>query len=93
MTRREYLFLKLTEEAGEVGHEAMKLMVFCNDTPVPGTDITCAQKLNLELNDLLAALLMVVDELDIGFEVNKELIDAKVNKVNTYYEKYVDGVW
>lgn len=56
MNLSEYLLTKLGEEANEVGQRTSKAQCFGLDEKQEGQDLTNAERLNYELNDLFATL-------------------------------------
>ncbi len=59
MTKQEHLYVKLMEECAEVQQRAAKLMQFGSEEKEPGQDLTNAQRLRNELNDLLTIVDML----------------------------------
>lgn len=85
MNNEQYLLNKLDEECKEVGMAASKAMQFGltsnNNGKLP---LTNKEHLFHELNDLLATIELLNEECDLGFEPNKEAIEAKKLKVKQY---------
>lgn len=105
MTIRQYWLTKLAEECCEVGQRALKSMQFGGEqvwkagevpgsrTVVPNEGLNNAQRLRLEINDLLT----VLDVLDVFGEVSRvtdeqlhEAKAAKLIKIHKYLKMSQD---
>lgn len=62
MRRKEYLFMKLTEECAEVAQRACKQSLFGRNEIQKGQAQTNAERLRFETNDLLTVVRMLEDE-------------------------------
>jgi hypothetical protein len=61
MNTTEYLLTKVMEECDEVGQRVAKALCFGLDESQPGQEMTNADRINYELNDLAAVLEMLED--------------------------------
>lgn len=87
MTRTGLLLEQLSEEASEVIQRVSKIQRFGLHEIQPGQDLTNAQRLEYELNDLYAVADLLSKENDvISQSVDEDAITAKQKKV----EKYLD---
>lgn len=78
MTHEQFLLMKLAEEATEIAQIALKTAQFGMTEKHPDLPLNNKERINLELNDLLA----VVDELNSWVQFGfKEDYAAKVNKI------------
>lgn len=59
LTQSEHLFIKLAEEADEVGQRVMKLLQFGPNEVQSGHDRTNVERLRDEVNDLLTVVYML----------------------------------
>lgn len=84
MNRCQLLLAKLAEEGSEISQIALKTQQFGMDEICPGQPLTNAQRIHLELDDLMAAIQMLNDEYGLMYLPNKERISAKIDKVNRY---------
>ncbi|WOL24640.1 nucleoside triphosphate pyrophosphohydrolase [Yersinia phage fHe-Yen9-02] len=87
MNRKQYLLLKLSEEAVEVAKVAQKAMQFGMDSFNP-SDVkreTNVANLHSELNDLLGIVNMLNEEFGFEYVINEQALLAKRDKVNKYY--------
>lgn len=87
MNREQYLLLKLIEELGEAAKNAAKAMQFGGEDKEPGQGLTNFDRLYLELDDVRAAIAMLVLEPSSTFEYwpNAANINNKITKVEHYY--------
>jgi NTP pyrophosphatase (non-canonical NTP hydrolase) len=85
MNRREYLMQKLGQEACEVAQMASKNNEFGMFEVFPDQPLTNAERLHLELDDLMAMIEMLNDEFNLGYVPNRDNMDAKKRKVEKYY--------
>lgn len=85
MNRREYLMQKLGQEACEVAQMTSKNNEFGMFEVFPDQPLTNAERLHLELDDLMAMIEMLNDECELAYTPNRENIEAKKRKVNKYY--------
>jgi len=84
MDREQLLLTKLAEECSEVAQITLKAQQFGLQEREPSTSFNNAERMHLELNDLLAIVEMLNDECGLGFEPDKNLISAKKAKVNKF---------
>lgn len=84
MTRAQLLLGKLAEEGVEVAQIALKTQQFGMCEVRVGQSLTNAQRIHLELDDLMAQIEMLNDECALGYLPNRERIEAKKNKVNQF---------
>lgn len=87
MTRMQYFFGCLAEEAAEVGQRASKAQRFGAYEVQPGQHATNAERLTFEMNDLLAVLDILREE-GIRFEGigDEKAIEKKKAKLRRYME-------
>lgn len=88
MTNEQYLLTKLAEEGAEIAQIALKCQHFGLWETQPGRDLSNAQRLYGELNDLLGVLEKMNEEVE-GFEyvVDDAALEAKSQKID-FYRKY-----
>lgn len=92
MTEIQYLLGKLAEEASELAQIALKTQQFGLNEQCPGLEFTNLQRIEQEFNDVLGVIKMIyllIDKdglADGNIYENKELIIAKISKVNKYME-------
>lgn len=89
MNRQEHLLTCLAEEAGEVVQAVGKALRFGLKDGYPGTDRTNENDLKIEMAQLRAVFMMLMDEgfltlEDDEIEKGNAVIKAKVAKVNEY---------
>ena len=93
MTRKEHLLVIAMEECDEVSQRISKALRFSLEEIQPGQELTNAQRILYEYNDLVAVLLMLHEE---GFLpavsptkdpiANMAMICKKRDKVNQFLE-------
>lgn len=88
MNKTQYLLLKLNEEATEIAKEAAKCMQFGFESGWKGT--TNRERLNAELDDLMAVLVMLRKNGDFDYRPNQEAISAKQGKVAQFAQMSAD---
>ncbi|WOF75136.1 hypothetical protein QMT40_002799 [Parvibaculaceae bacterium PLY_AMNH_Bact1] len=86
VSREEYLLTCLSEEAAEVIQRASKAIRFGLDSTEPAQTHTNRERLCGELTDLLAIVAMLNDECALAHAHNSELIKAKIDKVDKYFQ-------
>jgi hypothetical protein len=84
MNRMQLLLNKLAEEGAEVAQIALKTAQFGLAETCPGQPLTNAERTHQEIDDLMAAVEMLNEELGFGYKPNRERIDAKKAKVNKF---------
>ncbi len=84
VNREQYLQCVLGEEANEVGQMACKNQRFGSQEIFPGQLLTNAERMHLEIDDLMALIEMLNDEFAFGYKPNRANIEAKKDKVNKY---------
>ncbi len=87
MNRLQLLLGKLTEEALEVGKEALKAQQFGLDSDETDDGLTNKQRLHKEINDFNTIVQMLNEEFDFDYNPNQDEIDQKKKKVNKYAKK------
>jgi NTP pyrophosphatase (non-canonical NTP hydrolase) len=91
MTRAQYLLTKLAEECVEVAQIALKAQQFGlterRDTKTGEVGVwpTNAERVHLELDDMLAIVNMLNTEFDFGYAPSYHHIADKIDKVNKYW--------
>jgi NTP pyrophosphatase (non-canonical NTP hydrolase) len=83
MTIRQFLLTKLAEECAEVAQRAMKQQQFGKDEKQPGQDLTNAERLRSELNDLLAIVFFLEKRSELPYITSEEIVKNMITK----YEK------
>lgn len=86
MTRLQLLLIKVAEECNETAQRALKAAQFGMEEIENGQDLTNAQRLVGEFNDVFAMMEMVKDESfpSILSLVNPELVRIKKERVEKY---------
>ena len=90
MNRCQLLLTKLAEEGCEISQIALKTQQFGMHEICPGQPLTNAQRIHLELDDLMAAIQMLNDEYGLMYLPNQERIKAKIAKVNKFAQYSVE---
>ncbi len=86
MTRTEHLLTIVAEECAEIAQSATKAMRFGLSEVKPGQDRTNAQRLSDEYADLCAVMIMLRREFPELPGVDKEQLEAKRVKVETFLD-------
>ena len=86
MNRLQYLLMKLAEECSEVSQISLKTMQFGMDEKHPEMTQTNKERIHGELNDLNGIIMMLNCEFDFNYQVDKDAMYKKVDKVNHYYK-------
>jgi hypothetical protein len=94
LTKLEYLLTCVGEEGAEIAVRASKALRFGLYEQEPGQDETNVQRLNREINDLLATFAMLADEINANYPPptpddwldlpDDALIEAKQRKLEKY---------
>ena len=89
MNLQQYLLVKLAEEAAEVAQIALKAAHFGLSEVQPGTEVTNAQRIYAELNDVMAMVhrLTEVSNGEFAFDIGQPdhlAIAQKLAKVEHY---------
>lgn len=84
MSEREYLIIKLMEEAAELQQACSKALLFGLEDKRNENIPTNEENINLEFNDVLGVARMLGSYVDISEE--EELIQKKIIKVTRYME-------
>lgn len=93
MTRYEHLFLKLSEECAEVQQRISKLLQFGAGESEPGQELTNAERLRAEVNDLLSVIALLEGNGYLRWQTDADLREhklakaAKIEKYLTYSEE------
>lgn len=69
MTRNQWLMCKLAEEAAEVSQRAMKAQQFGLGEVQPGQNLNNAERLCLEMHDIISTWALFCEEFDTGMSV------------------------
>ncbi len=85
MSNAQFLLGKLAEEAAEVAQIALKAQQFGLDEVKPGQSYTNAERIQQELNDLIAVVGMLEGE-GFTFEQQEDQLYSKVDRVIQYRE-------
>lgn len=83
MTRTQLLLAKLAEEGVEVAQIALKAQQFGLTEIRPGQPLSNAQRIHLELDDLMAQIEML-NECGLDYVPNRDHIEAKKRKVDQF---------
>lgn len=86
MNRQQYLLAKLSEECNEVAQIALKTQQFGMLEKHPDLVLNNKERIHEELNDLLAIVEMLNEDLEFGFNPDNIQILQKKRKVNHYYK-------
>jgi NTP pyrophosphatase (non-canonical NTP hydrolase) len=86
MTRTEHLLTILAEECAEVAHRASKALRFGLEEVQEGQDLTNAERIKEELDDLSAIINMLGEEGALNITPNTLAILRKCQKVRHYLE-------
>jgi len=84
VNRLEHLLTILAEECNEVAVRCSKAKRFGLSEVQPGQDLTNAQRIMVEVNDIYAALLMLAEEGAIDPDPDLEAIGRKQAKVEQF---------
>jgi NTP pyrophosphatase (non-canonical NTP hydrolase) len=91
MNKLQYLLTKFAEEASEVAQIALKTQQFGPYEIVPGGDKTNIERVNFELNDLLAVAQMINEELgSLELFDSDKFMAAKKAKVQKFLQYSVE---
>ena len=85
MSKQQHLLLKLSEECNEVAQIASKCMQFGFEDGEPNQPFNNAERLNQELNDLMAQIEML-GEVGFYFDKDRDAMEAKRVKVRKFYK-------
>lgn len=86
MTRKQYLLLKLAEEAAEISQIALKAAQFgLDDVWEKVAPLTVRDRIHGELDDLCGIYTLLNAEAGLAYVPNEARINAKIEKVNRYY--------
>lgn len=86
MNRKEHLLSCLAEECAEIGHRASKALRFGLDDVEPGQELTNAQQIRKELDDLSVIVQMLCEADMISPWHDVEHMRRKQAKVEHYLE-------
>jgi hypothetical protein len=84
MNRKEHLLSILAEECAEVAQQCSKALRFGLGNVEPGQELTNGQRIACELNDLFAAVDMLIDAQALSYLPDLAAIDAKKAKVEKF---------
>ncbi len=84
MNRIEHLLTILAEECTEVGQRASKAIRFSPEEVQPSQDLTNAQRIVYEFNDIIAIMEMLKEEGVINLIEDRTMIDKKKEKVEKF---------
>lgn len=84
MNRLQLLLIKLAEEGTEVSKIALKAAQFGLAEARPGQPYTNAERMHQEIDDFMAAVEMLNTEFGLGYQPDRERIERKKNKVNSF---------
>lgn len=84
MTETQYLLNVVEEECCETGQRASKAIRFTPEEIQDGQELTNAQRLVYEFNDILAAMEMLQERGVIQLVIDREAIEKKKEKIIKY---------
>lgn len=84
LTREQNLLTRLAEECAETSQRATKGILFGLDEVQIGQDLTNAQRLIYEFNDIYAIMLLLQKEGFIGDFIDNDAIERKMEKLKKY---------
>ena len=84
MNRKEHLLIIAMEECTEVGQRLSKALRFSLEEVQPGQELTNAERIEYEFNDLLAVIDMLRKEGHLTNTINPDMILAKKEKIEKY---------
>lgn len=84
MTRTEHLLLCVAEECAEIAHRVSKALRFGLDEVQPGQPLNNVQRIEQEINDLTAVLIMCREQGIMSAQPDHEAIARKKQKVEEY---------
>lgn len=101
MDNEQFLLVKAAEEANEVALEvtksvsnfgklALKSAQFGLNEIMPGQPFTNKERMHLELNDLYAAIKMLNESCDFGYDIDLDKVSSKISKVNKFKKYSID---
>jgi len=90
MNKKEHLLTCLAEECAEIAQCASKALRFGLDGGEPGKDMTNAQRIRQELDDLAVIVQMICEEEMIAKNGSPEARKAKREKVERYMLYAID---
>ncbi len=86
MNRLEHLLTRITEECHETGQRACKALNFTLEEIQPGQNLTNAERIVYEFNDIVAVMEMLYEEGHIKKVIDPEAIALKKIKVEKWLE-------
>lgn len=86
MTKKEHLLIRLMEECDEVSQRASKALLFTLEEIQPGQELTNAERIVYEFNDLFAIMQLLLKEGAIPHIIDQKALDKKKEKVKKYLE-------
>lgn len=94
MTRTENLLTILSEECVETAQRVSKAIRFTLEEIQPGQDLTNAQRIVYEFNDIVAAMEILQEEGVFEKVIDREAIEKKKLKIEKYmaYSKEVGAI-
>lgn len=90
MNRLQYLLTVLSEECDEIGKLCSKSQRFGLNSLNPETGKVNNIEIHKEMNDVLAVLRLLNTEFNLGFEVDENLINAKIEKMQRFEEYSIE---
>lgn len=91
MTRTEHLLTILSEECVETAQRSSKAIRFTLDEIQPGQELTNAQRIVYEFNDIFAVMEILKEEGLIDKIIDREAIELKKSKIDKYI-KYSNDI-
>lgn len=86
MSKTQHLLNKLADEGLEVAQAALKTQLFGKGEVMPGQSLNNFERVHAELDDLMAAIEMLNEECGFGYTQNRNMIEAKKQKVLGYMQ-------
>ncbi len=84
MTKIENLLTILAEECAETAHRVSKAIRFTPEEVQPGQDLSNAERIAQEFNDIVAVMELLHDEGIVPYVLNSRSVIAKKEKIAKY---------
>lgn len=90
MNRTEILLTILSEECNETGQRACKALRFTLNEKQEGQDLTNAERLIYEFNDIVAIMEILKEEGHLDKVIDRDAIEKKKIRVEKYIQHSID---
>ncbi|MFA6199055.1 MAG: hypothetical protein WC679_01450 [Bacteroidales bacterium] len=84
MTKLQFLLAKLAEECCEVAQATLKAKDFGMDGIIPDTSLTNRDRINAEINDVIAIIEMLNATGELQYSYDPVAVEQKKKKVERY---------